>query len=126
MTMHDAGLAESAALLIDTASPSAFDQLAVGTGTGAIDSTDTALGTEITDSGLARAAGTKSRVTTSVTNDTAQLSKAFSVTGSKTIGECASFNATSAGDMWFRQLISPTRSVVNGDTFTLTAKVQCS
>ena len=110
----------------DTGSPIAFTYLAVGTGTGAHDATDTTLDAEITDSGLARASATVTRTTTTVTNDTLQLSKAFSVTGTKTIGEQATFNASSAGDMLQRTALSPTRSVVNGDTYTLTVKIALS
>ena len=126
MGIQNAGKAESAALIVDTASPAAFTYLAVGTGTGAFDATDTTLDAEITDSGLARASATVTRVTTTVTNDTAQLSKAFSVTGTKTLGEQATFNAASAGDMLQRTALSPTRAVVNGDTYTLTVKIAVS
>jgi len=123
MGMQNAGLAEAAGLLGNTGSPTAFTYLEVGTGTGAHDATDTTLDAAITDSGLARASATVSRVTTTVTNDTLQLSKQWSVTGSKTIGEQGTFNASSGGDMLQRTALSPTRSVVNGDTYTLTVKI---
>jgi len=123
---QNAGLAEAAGLLGNTGSPSAFTYLAVGTGTGAHDATDTTLDAEITDSGLARASATVSRVTTTVTNDTLQLQKQWSVTGTKTLGEEGTFNAASAGDMLQRAALSPTRSVVNGDTYTLTVKIAVS
>lgn len=126
MGLQNAGLAEAAGLLGNTGSPAAFTYLAVGTGTGAHDATDTTLDTETTGSGLARASATVSRVTTTVTNDTLNLSKAFSVTGTVTIGEQGTFNASSGGDMLQRTALSPTRAVVNGDTYTLTVKIALS
>jgi len=123
MGFQNAGFAELSALAGNVGTPSAFTYLAVGTGTGAHDATDTTLDTEETGSGLARAAATVTQVTTTVTNDTLQLVKAWSVTGSKTLGEQGTFNASSSGDMLQRTALSPTRSVVSGDTYTLTVKI---
>jgi len=123
MGITNAALAVSSGLLIDTGSQTAFSYLEVGTGSTAFVATQTALVTAVTDSGLARAAGTKSRVTTTATNDTSQLSKQWNVTGSKTLAEQGTFNASSGGVMLQRTVLSPTRSVVNGDTYTLTVKV---
>lgn len=123
MSVHNLGFSEMAGLSGATGSKTAFTYLATGTGTTAVDVTDATLGTEITDSGLARAAATVSLVTTTVTDDTLQLAKTFSVSGTKTIGEVGIFNASSSGTMGARTVLSPTKSVSSGDSYTLTYKV---
>lgn len=99
-----------------------FDYIEVGIGTTAAAVTDTALESAIVDSGLARAASTNSRVTTDVTNDTAQFLKAFSVTGTKAVTESGVFDASSTGNMLARQVFSAI-NVVSGDTLTITWKI---
>lgn len=99
-----------------------FDYIAVGTGSTAAALTDTALETEISDSGLARAASTNSRVTTDVTNDTAQFVKAYSVSGTKAVTESGVFDASSSGNLLARQVFSAI-NVINGDTLTITWKI---
>jgi len=99
-----------------------FDYIAVGTGTGAAAATDTALGTETAASGLSRALATLSRVTTDVTDDTAQFLKSFSVTGSVAVTESGVFDAAAAGNMLCRQVFSAV-NVVNGDTLQVTWKI---
>ena len=118
----NAGLAAITAVLLTDVAGNEFDYIAVGTGTTAAAATDTALETEITDSGLARAAGTGTRVTTTVTNDTAQLATTFSVTGSKAVTEVGMLNAASAGDLLARQVFSAL-NVVNGDSLAITWKI---
>ncbi len=122
-TTTNASLAEYSGLAGDTGSKTAFTYLATGTGTGSESAGDTTLGTEISDSGLARASATVTQQTTSQSNDTLQLVKAFTVTGTKTISEVGVFNASSSGTMAFRDKLSSTKSVVSGDTYTLTAKI---
>jgi hypothetical protein len=99
-----------------------FDYIAVGTGTTSPVAGNTTLEAEIVDSGLARAASTNSRVTTDVTNDTAQFVKSFSVTGTKAVTESGVFDAASAGNMLCRQTFSAV-NVVNGDTLQVTWKI---
>ena len=118
----NAGLAAMAALLLTDVTEDGFDYIAVGVGTTAAAATDTTLETEITDSGLARAAGTGTRVTTTVTNDTAQLATTFSVTGSKAVTEAGMLNAASAGDLLARQVFSAL-NVVDGDSLAITWKI---
>ena len=116
-----AGVAQMALLAGDaTAVP--FTYLAVGTSTTAVDGAQTALVDEITDSGLARAAATVSRVTTTSTDDTLQLYKEWTVTGTKTVEEVGVFNASSSGTMLARALTT-SKSVVNGDVVQGTYKV---
>ena len=121
-TVTNAAFAQLALLAGDaTAVP--FTYLAVGTSNTAPAASQTALGGEITDSGLARAAATVSRVTTTQTNDTLQLVKAWTATGSKTVEEVGIFNDASAGTMLGRALTS-TKSLVNGEILTITYKVK--
>lgn len=100
----------------------AFTYLALGTGTGAAAAGDTTLGTESTDSGLARAAATCSRVTTTVTNDTAQLLKQWTASGSVAVTESGVLNAASAGTLLARQVFSAI-NCVSGDTLQITWKI---
>ena len=103
----------------------AFTYLAVGIGTTAPAAGNTALETEITDSGLARASATVSRVTTTVSNDTAQLDKTWNVTGTKAVTEAGAFNAASSGTLLGRQTFSAV-NVANGDTLQVIYKFQMS
>lgn len=116
-----AGVAQ-VALLAGDASAVPFTYLAVGTSTTAVAGSQTALVGEITDSGLARAAATVSRVTTTSTNDTLQLYKEFSVTGSKTVEEAGVFNDATTGTMLARALTT-SKAVINGDKLQITYKV---
>ena len=100
----------------------AFDYIAVGTGTTAATATDTTLATEETQNGLTRAAGTGTLVTVNVTDDTAQFLKSFSVTGSVAVTESGVLNASSAGILLCRQTFSAI-NVANGDTLQITWKV---
>lgn len=120
----NAGKAQVAGL-INGATSGAFTYIAVGTGATAPAAGDTALGAEIIDSGLARASATCTRVTTSVTNDTAQLAVTFNVTGTKAVTESGVFNSSSGGTMLCRQTFSAI-NVQSGDTLSITWKIQVS
>ena len=117
----DVGKAAVASRINGAGSEAAFTYLAVGTGVTAEGVGDTALQTEITDSGLARAAATASRVTTDTTNDTAQLTNTFTVTGSKAVTESGILNASSSGVLLARKVFSAI-NVVNGDSLQITWK----
>ncbi len=119
----NAGRALVSGLINGSGTPAAATYIAVGTGVTAAAVTDTALGTETTTSGLARAAGTVSLVTTTVTNDTAQVTKTFSVTGSVAVTEAGLLNAASAGTLLCHQVFSAI-NVANGDSLQITWKVQ--
>ena len=120
-TITNASLAEMSGLVGNTGSKTAFTYLAAGTGTTAAGATDTSLETEITDTGLERASATVSQVTTTATNDTLQLLKAWTATGAKAITECGAFNASSAGTMLGRQVFSAVNTAAD-DVFQLTYK----
>ena len=119
----NAGRAAVAGLILTDVSVNDYDYLAIGTGTNAPVATQTTLQTE-----THRGAGTGTRVTTAVTDDTAQLVFTFSgYSGTEAITEIGTFNAAAVGDMLMRQ----TFSVLNvdwdkGDSMVATVKVQVS
>lgn len=118
----NAGKAEIANLVGNVSSPTAFTYIAVGTSTTAVAAGQTALQAEISTNGLSRAAATVSRTTTTTTNDTLTLVKAFTVTGSSTVEEIGVFNASSSGTMLGRALTT-SKSVANGDQLTCTYNI---
>lgn len=122
--LTNTGFTEVAGLFCSDQSGSytAFDYIAVGTGTTAATATNTQLGTEETQNGLTRAASTGTLVQVNVANDTAQLVKSFTVTGNVAVTESGVFNASSAGTMLCRQTFSAI-NVANGDTLQITWKV---
>lgn len=93
------GKAAMAALVGNTGGVAAFTYLAVGTSSTAVSASDTTLGAEIVDTGLARAAATVSLSTTTTTNDTLNLNFTWTASGSKTVQEVGIFNAVSTGTM---------------------------
>lgn len=110
-------------LVGNTGTQTAFTYLATGTSSTPFSSGQTALGAEITDSGLQRAAATVSRVNTDNTNDTLQLVKTFTATGTKTVEEVGVFNASSSGVMGGRALTT-SKSLVSGDSYTVTYQIK--
>lgn len=120
-----AGKAGAASRLNGSGGEAAFTYIATGTGTNAANVSDTTLQTELAASGLTRANATASRVTTSVTNDTAQLVNTFSVSGTVAVTESGILNASSSGTLLARQVFTAI-NVVNGDSLQITWKVQCS
>lgn len=115
----NAGKAGVASRINGSGGEAAFTYIGVGTGTTAAAAGDTTLETEITDSGLARANSTASRVTTDVTNDTARLVNTFSVSGTKAVTESGVLNAGASGVLLARQVFSAV-NVVNGDSLQVT------
>jgi len=99
-----------------------FEHIAIGTGTVAAAAGDTALGAEITTGGGARAAGTTSRITTTVTNDTAQVVFTFAFTASFAVTEAGLLDSISAGTLLARQVFAAV-NVVNGDSLQITWKI---
>ena len=123
MGITNAGLAVVSGLLLDTGSETAFTYLELGTGTTAFAATQTALVTPITDSGLARAAATVSQETTTATDDTSQLTKQWTASGSKTVAETGIFNGSSGGTMLARTKLTTARALTSGDTYTYTYQI---
>lgn len=120
-----AGKAAIASRINGAGSEAAATYLAVGTGTTAAAVGDTALQSEVSTNGLARANATASRVTTTVTNDTAQLQYTWTASGSVAVTEAGIFNAASVGTLFARQVFSAINVVAN-DTLQLTYKIACS
>jgi len=114
----NASLAEISGLVGNTGSKTAFTYLAVGTGTTAAAATDTTLEAEIVDSGLERAAATVAQATTTQTNDTLRLTKAFTATGSKAVTEAGALNAASSGTLLGHQVFAAI-NVVSSDILTI-------
>jgi hypothetical protein len=116
-----AGKAGVASRINGSGGEAAFTYIAMGTGTNAAAAGDTTLQTELAASGLSRANATASRVTTTVTNDTAQLVQTFTVTGTVAVTESGVLNAGSSGTLLARQVFSAI-NVVNGDSLQITWK----
>lgn len=110
---------------LGTSSAAAATYLALGSGTTAVAASQTALTTEITTSGFARAAATVSQTTTTTTNDTLQLTYTWTASGSVTVAEMGVFNASSSGTMLSRALLT-SKSFVSGDTYQVTYKMSVS
>jgi hypothetical protein len=106
---------------ITSALSSVVTYLGVGTSATSPAKTDSALGAEVTDSGLAKGAATVTQTTTSVTSDTLTLSKTWSVTGNKALAEIGAYK--SDGTIYAHALLSSTKNVANGDSFTGTLNV---
>ena len=118
-TITTAGLAVVAGLVGNVDTQTAFTYLAVGTSSTAESSTHTALQSETTTNGLARAAATVSRETTTATDDTLQLYKQWTASGTIVVEEIGAFNASSSGNMLGRKLTT-TKTVNSGETLTAT------
>ena len=100
-----------------------FNYVAIGTGVTAEGATQTALVTEISTGGGQRAIATLSRVTTTVTNDTARWVITYNFSSSFAVTESGIFNAASSGCMLARKLFSVV-NVANGDSLQITWRVQ--
>jgi len=125
MTLTKTGFAESAGLFGGVTS-GVFDYIELGTGTTAATSDDTALETPTAESGLTRAQGTNSRVTTTVTNDTSQTLHTFTNAGSTAaITEAGLFDAASTGVMADHQVFAAV-SVENGNSLQVTYQIKFS
>lgn len=108
---------------LGASSANAATYVAVGTSSTAASAGQTALVSEITDSGLERAAATVTQTTITTTNDTYQATYTWTASGSKTVEEVGVFNASSAGTMLSRA-VTGTKSVTSGETIVLTYRLQ--
>ena len=120
-TMTNAGFAEVAGLMVSDVGGTAFDYIAIGTGTTGASASDTALETE-----THREAATGSRTTTSVSNDTAKWVATFSgYSGSEAVTESGVLNAGTGGTLLCRQVFSAVNVDWDaGDSLQITWKVQ--
>lgn len=115
----NAGMAGVASRINGAGGEAAFTYIALGTGTNAAAVGDTALQTEITNNGGARANASASRTTTDVSNDTARLQNTFNFTGTFAITESGVLNAASSGVLLARQVFTAV-NVGNGDSLQVT------
>ncbi len=118
----NAGAAGVASRINGSGGEAAFTYLAIGIGATAANVADTALGSEITTGGGARAAATASRVTTDVTNDTARLVYTWTFTSGFAVTEAGALNASSSGTLLNRQVFTAV-NVVSGDSLQVTVDV---
>lgn len=123
-----AGKAGVASRINGAGSEALFDKIGWGTGATAPAAGDTTLQTEVNLSGGAAsgvhviASATASRVTTTVTNDTAQLVGTATASGTIAITESGVFNAGTNGVLLCRQTFSAV-NVVSGDSIQFTWRV---
>jgi hypothetical protein len=123
--LTNTGLAQIAGLLLVDVGGTAFDYIGIGTGTTGAAATDTTLGTE-----KKRKAGTGTRITTTVANDTAKLVATFSkaadgLTGTDQITEVGEFVDAAGGVMGMRQTFAAIPCAWDGgDTLEMTVTIQ--
>ena len=117
-TMCNTGKAQVAGL-VNGMVTDYFDYLAIGTGTTAAASTDTALVAEVGTRGSA----TCSRQTTVYTNDTARLVATFNFNAATAITEYGIFDISSSGTILARQVYG-TMSMSSGDSLQVTWDVR--
>lgn len=125
-----AGKAAIASRINGAGSEALFDKIGWGTGTTSAAVGDTALQTEKDAGGTNSSvhvisSATCSRVTTSVTNDTAQMVGTATATGTIAITESGVFNASTSGTLLARQVFTAV-NVVSGDSIQFTWKIQAS
>lgn len=126
-----AGKAGVASRINGSGAEALFDKIGWGTGATAPAAGDTTLQTEVNLSGGAASgvhvisAATASRVTTTVTNDTARLVGTATASGTIAITESGVFNAATNGTLLCRQTFSAV-NVVSGDSIQFTWSVACA
>lgn len=122
--LTNVGFALIAGLLLNDVAVDDLDFIGIGTGVVAADPTDTTLGAE-----EKRKAGTGTRVTTTVANDTAQIVASFSSTdtlsGVDNITEVGMFTLVAGGVMVMRQTFTAIPCDWDaGDTLEMTVRIQ--
>lgn len=122
-TITNASFAVFSGLAGNVGSQTAFTYLALGTGTTSDSASLTALTSEIVDTGLARAAATVTRSTTTQTNDTLQLDYTWTASGVKVVAEIGVFNDSSSGVMAARKKLTSTITTANTNAVAVTYKI---
>ncbi len=125
MSITTAGRGLASGLLGAVGTPVGVKWLAYGTGTTAFAIAQTALVAQ-----SQREAATVTQVTTTVANDTVQLTKTFTISGTETITEIGAFNDGTTGTMFARatstDAVFSAKAVTSGDSFALTYKCKCA
>lgn len=116
------GLAAIADLVGDVNTINPFTYIALGDDDTAASGSQTALQNELSSDGLGRAQGTVSLETTTTSNDTLQITKTFTFSGSTptSIKEIGIFNASSSGTMLSRTVITTKMVDTSGETLEVT------
>lgn len=114
----DAGIAWTAYLLMDD-TPTKLTHGAIGSGTTAPAAGDTALQTQLGS----RIAAALSRITTTITNDTAKYVSTFTAAGSWAVTEYGTFSAATGGTMLNRVTFSAI-NLESSDQLEFTYKAQ--
>jgi len=122
-TLTNAGFAVAAGLYGGVDSQDPFTYLALSTNATTPAAGDNSLASEITGSGLARAQATVSRVTTTVSDDTTQLYKEWTASGTVTVEKVGFFNAASGGVMGGSALTG-SKSMLSGQILAITYKIK--
>lgn len=124
-TITNVGHAAANGRISNQGSYSPFVNIAIGVGVQGSPATSTALASESTTVGSARSAAAATQKTTTVTNDTTQLVKTFTFSGSLAITEEGIFDSATAssGTMLAYQSFAAI-NVVSTDTITVTHSYQ--
>lgn len=104
--LQNAGIAALAAHIRDT-----YLGSAIGTGTTAINPADTTLEDE-----TMRVASTNTLITTTVTNDTAQMTATFNIISGMTIAKAAQLTSSTSGGTMLSESSFTGLPLVNGDS----------
>jgi hypothetical protein len=115
-TITDAGILTVAKLINGTDTPAAFTYMATGSGSTAEANAQTALVTENSANGSARAAATCTYEATGVS----KWVKTFEFSGAVTVREIGIFNASSAGTMLLRHLLTADKVYGSGESVEIT------
>jgi len=121
-TVTNTGKAEIAGL-INEATSGGFKWLALDASSTAAAATDTALASEITSDSLKRIAATCTRVTTTVTNDTAQAVKTWNCTATQTVYGAGLLDSSSSGVMASRATFAA-KNLTSGDSLQITHQLK--
>lgn len=121
----NSGLVALGAATFDSSDTSKFTYIALGSGQTAAQATDTALETELTSGGMARAQGSYASSTTTVANDTKSISHTFTATGATaTVAETGVFSAASGGVMMNRYVLPSPVTINDGSSIQITHEFQ--
>ena len=127
----DAAFPDVAGLINGSTAPASYDFIGMGTGSTAAAAGNTALETEINNDGNPTftnrgGAGAASRVTTTITNDTAQVITTFTIGAfTPAVTELGLLNSNTTGTLFARQVFAVVNLVVS-DNFQVTWKIAVS
>lgn len=118
------GFVETAKLLTNVGTPTAFASVALGEGSQAEDVTDQSLVTEIASSGLQRASVTVNTASSATAGDTARFEHTWTATGTYGVKECGVFNHSASGVMLCYGTFATVIPMGSDDTLRVTWSVR--